>query len=257
MSLISIIQAATLRCNVNQPTSAIGSSDPGVLQFIAYAQDSGDDAFERWTWLSLKQPVTTFTGDGTTTLFALPANFGVLSPSTVFTSSIYPTLTLSGPVNEDTLLVLKQLPVTLLPSCWRRIGNYVEFFPAPAAGEVISYVYGSKTWITDLNGVPRTSTATDTYPQWQADTDLSLINERLIMLGTVWRWKRSKGLDYSEEFRAYEMVLDRKSGQENTERTIAMSRRPVLGGSVWPGMFPLDTTTGGDFSDDFSADFAI
>lgn len=212
MSLLQIVQDAALRVGLAQPVTAISATDQTVQQLVAYAQDAGDDMQERWQWLNQKKSGT-FTGDGVTTLFTPPTNFGTLSPSITFVSSIYPTLTLPGPVNEDDLLRMKALPVVVQPSCWRRINGQIEFFPALASGEIITYTYHSKLWITDSTGVTFRT-------RWLADTDIAVFSERLVMLGTIWMWKRGKGLDYAEEFAAYERALDRNAGQENQGREI-------------------------------------
>lgn len=44
----------------------------------------------------------------------------------------------------------------------------------------------------------------DSTERWQADTDFPLIDSDLIILGTVWRYLKRKGLDYQEEKQEYE-----------------------------------------------------
>lgn len=226
MSLLSIVQGAALRVGLAQPVSAISATDQTVQQLVAYAQDAGDDMQERWPWLTQKKS-STFTGNGVTTLFTPSSNFGTLSPSITFVSSIYPTLTLPGPVNEDDLLRMKALPTVVQPSVWRRIGGQFEFYPALANGEIVTYTYHSNLWITDSTGVTfRTS--------WLADTDVAVFSERLVRLGAIWMWKRGKGLDYAEEFAAYERAFDRNAGQENQGREINTSY-DYSSDVSWPG----------------------
>jgi hypothetical protein len=221
VALIDIVQDAALRCNIPVPASAAGVADTDVQKLIAFAQDAGDDAVERWGWLNTKA-AGTVTGDGTTTLWTLPAGFQSFNPSTVLISSVSPTLPLRGPINEEDLLQIKKLAWTPVPGVWRRIGTQLEIYPAPASGEVISYVYASKLWITNSSGVANAT------GRWAADTDLSLIPERVVRLGCIWRFKRNKGLDYSQEFEDYESALDLNAGAENTERVISMSSEPVI-----------------------------
>ena len=227
MSLISIIQGAARRVNYPQPASAIGTTDPNIALLIDCAQDAGDDAVERVNWQSLKlvNPAQ-FVGDGTTAAFALPVGFQALSPSDVFVSNLYPTWKLPGPVAEGDLLRLKALPMAIPVHVWRQVGNTVagsgivvpmiEFFPPLGAGEIVTFVYAKGLWIANSMGGLYAPAA------WQADSDISLIPERLIRLGARWRWKRSKGFDYSEEMNDYEGALDRLGGQEDTAPVIGM-----------------------------------
>jgi hypothetical protein len=239
MSLLTIIQGVALRCNYAQPSSAFGSVDPVIQQMIACAQDTGDEMVERVDWQALKisTPVT-FTGNGTQTLFPLPTGFmtniNKLSPD-CFVSSAYPTLRMVGPVMEDDLLRMKALPMSLYPSVWRVVDNNIEFFPALQSGEVVSYVYQQGQWITNSVGVPYSP------PLWAADTDLVVFSERLVRLGTIYKWKMLKGLDYAEDMRAFENSLDRLSAQEATGRIIDMSESVVLWDDTWPGTITDNT----------------
>jgi hypothetical protein len=241
MTLLTVVQGAALRCNIAVPATVIGNPDPTVQQFQAFSQDAGDEMAERWTWPSLRRPGATSTpsgqpaqiiGDGTTAIFQLPPDWSRFSPSDTLTSSLYPTLTLSGPTNEEDLLRFKQLPFTPLPSLWHLIGDpnnvprYIEFYPAPANGEIISFVYGTGFWI---------SSAGVLVHDWTTDADQSLIPDRLIRLGTIWRWKRAKGLSYAEEFAMYERTFDRAAGQESQRRTIRTTIEPSVGEMWWPG----------------------
>jgi hypothetical protein len=229
MSILQIIQDVCTEVGIATPVVAVTSTDPTILQMTLLAMRSGNDLQRRWTWLAMKQEVpSTFTGDGTTTLFTFPAGFWSLQDSDVFTSSVYPTIPLRGPINDDDLLQLKALPFLVTPAVWRRVlVNQVEFYPAPAAGEIISYVYGSKQWIFSALGAAQS--------RWLLDTDTSIISEDLITLHTIWRWKRAKGLDYSEEFRTAESAFDSEAGGENQARVINMSRTLLTDDTWWPG----------------------
>jgi hypothetical protein len=108
--LLTIIQKTALRLNYSTPsnvTTAFANTDPAIQLMVACAQDAGDDAVDRVDWALLKeQAPLSFTGDGVTPAFPLPLGFRRLSPSDTFISSLFPTLRMPGPVNEDDLLAL-------------------------------------------------------------------------------------------------------------------------------------------------------
>lgn len=228
-SLLQIVQGTATRLNLAVPAAAIASTDPTIQQLVACTQDAGDELVERWTWLALKSALVKFTGDGVTASFTLPADFDTLSPSMTFVSSSYPTLIMPGPVNEDDLLRMKLQPVTVSPSCWRRIGSSVEFFPVLGLNETASYVYAQGLWILDVNGTTKKAA-------WTADTDTPLIADRLIRLGAIYKWKRMKGLDYGEEMQDYERSFNSRSGQEDTGREIRTSYTLPAEDTWYPGM---------------------
>jgi hypothetical protein len=247
MSLLTIVQQAALRLNYSSAsniTTAFFNTDPAIQLIIACAQDAGDDAVDRVDWAALKEVVPLqFTGDGVTAAFPLPVGFRRLSPSDTFISSLYPTLQMPGPVNEDDLLAMKALPVVAQPSVWRQVGfnglMSIEFFPVLGVGEIATFYAAQGTWIVDINGAPRVP------PQWGADTDRSVFPERIILFGAIWRWKQAKGLDYAEAMDTAEKILDRHQAQEETGRTINMSRTFTYDTSTWfPGTIQ-------DFGSDF------
>jgi len=230
MSLLSVLQGVARRCNYQQPSTAIGNPDPNIALMLDAIQDTGDELVERAGWQALKQPdPATFTGDGTTPRFALPSNFLRLGPADTFMSSKYPLLRMPGPVNEENLLMMKEVPMNVQPSVWRVVENEIEFYPVLGSGEVVSYVYGQDTWVLDPNGNPYTTAVLTT------DYDTFAVSERLLRQGAVWRWKMAKGFEYAEFMQDYETTLARQAGQESTRRSISMSRAPVLTDDTFAG----------------------
>jgi hypothetical protein len=224
VTLLTIIQDAAVRCGWQLvPTSAIGNTGADALniqQMIAFAQDIGRDCMERANWTGLDH-AGTITGDGTTTLFLLPADWkrfnpGDKAPNSPLISSKYPLTPLFGPVNAEELNALKALPASTVRPVWRFIGHSIEIWPALTAGEIVTFNYFSSYWILAANLVTRRK-------RWVADTDMSLIEEDVIMKGVIWKWLASKGLDYAEQFRGYELALMRTASQQMTERITSTS----------------------------------
>ena len=224
MTLLTIVQDAAVRCGwQNVPTSAIGNAGTDALniqQMIAFAQDTGRDILERANWTGLDRAAT-ITGDGTTTLFTLPADWsrfnpGDKAPNSPLISSKYPLTPLYGPVNAEELNALKALPASTVRPLWRMIGKSLEIWPALSSGEIVTFNYFSDYWILAVNGTTRRN-------RWVADTDTALFDEDMVMKGVTYRWLMSKGLDYAEQFRAFEMSFMRNAAQQMTERTISTS----------------------------------
>lgn len=235
MTLLTIVQDATVRCGFqNVPTSAIGNAGTDALniqQMIAFAQDIGRDCQERANWTGLDRAAT-ITGDGTTTLFTLPADWsrfnpGDKAPNSPLISSKYPLTPLFGPVNAEELNALKALPASTVRPLWRMIGSSLEIWPALSAGEIVTFNYFSDYWIRAVDGITRRN-------RWAADTDVALFEEDMVMKGVVWRWQQSKGLDYAESFRMYETSFARNAAQQMTERVTATSTNMP---NVWRGGF--------------------
>lgn len=233
MSLLTIIQKAALRAGfATVPPAAVSSTNGDVQQLVAFSEDTGRECFERANWVNLDTAGMVI-GDGISTLFLLPPDWQRFSPSDksprgALVSNKYPLLPLYGPINTEDLNELKALPASTVRPVWRVIGGALEIWPALASGEQVTFNYYSSFWIMN-------QARTMTRDVWVADDDFSLINEDTIKLGTIWRWKASKGLQYAEEFRAYEMSFARNAGQQMTERVVSTSRKPMPGQAIFLG----------------------
>jgi hypothetical protein len=210
-----------------------------VQQLVIFAKNSGRELMERANWVNL-DTAGTVTGDGVSTLFQLPIDWDRFSPSDksprgALVSNKFPLLPLYGPINTEDLNLLKALPASTVRPVWRIIGGALEIWPALSNGELVTFSYFSQYWIMNAS-------RTVSRLVWAADDDFSLINEDTILKGTVWRWKASKGLQYAEEFRAYEMSFARNAGQQQTERVVSTSRKYVFGEQTYLGTI-TDLTT--------------
>ena len=240
MTLLTIIQDAATICGF-QPgavPSAAGSQDQNIQQLVLFSQQTGRELLERANWVNL-DTAGTVTGDGVSTLFQLPQDWVRFSPSDkspngALVSNSNGLLTLFGPINTEELNILKAFPATTVRPVWRIQGGALEIWPALALGELVTFNYYSSFWILNAaRTVPRA--------KWVADDDFSLINEDTVMKGTVWRWKASKGLEYAEDFRAYETSFARNAAQQMTERVVSTSRK-FVGTDTYLGTVTDNTT---------------
>lgn len=233
MSLLTICQGAALRCNFGTvPNNAFASADQNVLQLVAFTSDTGRELAERTNWNILKNQGL-ITGDGVTTLWSLPTDWMRLCPSDkspmgALISLARPTIPLIGPVNDEWLNQMKALPAYPAYPVWRIVNNQLEIWPALASGEVVQFWYFTKNWVKQA--------VTNAFiSDWSGDSDTSQLEETLIMKGAIWRWKRAKGLDYAEEFREYQMTIERLGGQQDNERVVSTSTMTINPDSFWPG----------------------
>lgn len=236
MSLLQIVSDARLLLNQSAPSNVVASGDSGIIQMMALLQDIGDELAERNFWQSL-DTAGTITGDGVTTLWPLPADFAGLSPGLKFASSLYPLQPVTFPVTDEDLAALKAFPVSILRPVGRIIGTSFEFWPALAAGEILTYNYYSLLWIQSVD--------TTRQARWTADTDISLIDEKVLRSGLDYRWRETKGLAYSEQKARYERRLLRADGRQGVRREVRMASNPVGGPTTWPGLLPVYTTLTG------------
>jgi hypothetical protein len=222
MSLLTMIQDAMALCGLASPSSAYGSSDATVSQFVALAQVEGDELSRFADWRALKVSAT-FTGDGESTLWDLPTDFDRFMNGAIFWSEESSGNKLFGPIPDDDLVALKAMETEPPEPVWRLFGDQIEIWPALDDGEVVNTEYRSAYWILDNDGSTRKA-------RWTADSDRAVISERLMTLGLVWRWKQTKGLEYSEAFRTYQIERTRQASNDGGKGVITL--RDTFSGDV-------------------------
>lgn len=228
MSILTVVRQAAALCQQTVPTSVMASTDPNVQQLLAFAQQEGDELAEEYDWRNLKVACQIY-GDGTTTQFFLAADFDRFPIVNPLWSSAYPLTPLPGPMADDEMLALRARNGLGLTPVWRLLGGAVEFYPALGASEVVTGTYISSSWVLAADNSTR-------YGTFQADTDQCLIPESLIVLGAVWRWKSSKGLEYAEDFRSSQERRQLMAAHDRGSRPILMSRSRLPDADNWfPG----------------------
>lgn len=111
---------------------------------------------------------------------------------------------------------------------YRIRGNQVIFLPnPPTAGDSIFFEWQSKYWCTASGGTSGTQSS------FALDTDIAILDERLITLGAIWRYREMKGLPYQKDEQKYlDAVADAQA------RNASKPRLNLAGGSadIYPGV---------------------
>lgn len=125
----------------------------------------------------------------------------------------------------------QQLKAQLMQGPWwqyRIRGNQLLFIPPPAVGDMIYFEWVSKYWVA-VTATPTLGAQTG----YAIDTDVGILDERLITLDTVWRYKQTKRLAYDEDFDKAESAIADAMGRNGTKP------RLNLGGAmndIYPGI---------------------
>jgi hypothetical protein len=194
MTLLTIVQNAADRLGITRPTSAVASTDQQVIQLVGLAQEEGKDLAKRNTWQALQTEHTFSTANGTAS-YALPSGFDSILKETVFNRTQRRRMV--GDLTPDQWQETQASLVTMVNPAFRIRGSLFYISPTPSATETVAYEYNSKNWCQSSGGTAQSA--------WAADTDTGILDEELMTLGLKWRWKKSKGLDYADDFNSYEI----------------------------------------------------
>lgn len=224
MSLLSIIQSVAPRFGIAVPSIAASSTDLNITQMVAFVNEDGQELGARHNWQAMTQEAT-FTTVATESQGSILTLAGA-ALSRITNETMW-NRTQQRPVfGPKSPAEWQQLKAQLVTGPWQQYrirGNTLLFTPAPAAGQSVYFEWITKNWASDSTGVTGKQAMT-------ADTDISLLDERLHILGTVWRFKLAKKLSYQEDYDKYEMAVSDAIGRDATKP------RLQLGGSMdnWP-----------------------
>lgn len=201
MSLLQIVKDACDELSLPRPTVVINSTDQQVRKLLRLANDEGRSLAKRHAWQALTSEHT-FTTTATATQLtasALPTDLGWVVPETMWNRTSRRRVT--GPLsNQEWQETLGNTVVQVNPA-FRIRSNTILISPAPTTGQDIYYEYVSKNWCQASGGTTRSA--------WGTDSDTGRIDENLMTLGLVWRFRASIGEPYDAALAAYEReVLD-------------------------------------------------
>lgn len=204
---------------------------------LELARLDAEDLAGRIDWDALVKEQTFVTIAGSDQPGAIPSDFGRFPFRKDDRGELYDVRRregIAGPASDNQWRRLDNF--TGWTSSYRIMGGLLMMRPPPGAGLTIGFTYVSKNLFVSTGGV--------TSDDWNADSDICLIPERLIILGVVWRWKQAKGFEYAEDLRTAEMEIEKMAGTTRGRRmlTIGSSRlraddyafSGVLGGSTYP-----------------------
>lgn len=108
------------------------------------------------------------------------------------------------------------------PGGWIILDGQVQFYPAPNGSAQFPYI--SNQWAIDEDGGRKSA--------FTSDNDVFVLDERLLTLGLIWKWKAQKGYDYSEEMASYELALGQAQARDKGARVLRVSGRPRYSGRL-------------------------
>ena len=215
MTVLSAIQqACATGIPLTRPTSVFGSSEREHLELAGLAIDAAAEIAKAHDWELLTR-LATFTGDGSTTAFDLPSDYDRMLVETQLWSN-----QIDAPLvhvkDRDRWLGMQVRGQDYLTPRWIKLGNQIHFNPALGASETVQFYYVS-------NLLAQAEDAS-TKVVFTADTDSFRLDETLLSLSLVWKWRSLKKLDYAEELASYERRRAQLSGYDKGPEIIVLGR---------------------------------
>jgi hypothetical protein len=216
-TLLTIIQSVCGKVGVPKPLTVVGNVDPRAITFLELAKEELRELCRVKWWGGLTR-FGTVNIVAATSQYSLPAlypDFDKLVPSTLYGST-----TLLGPrggLNPAQWADSQKYGSIYGIPGFRMVGNTLYIVPAPTVANTYAFEYKSKQRVLAADNV--------TYKEtFLADDDAPVLDDQLLRLGIAWRYRYSKGLEYAEDFRAYQEAIEQTYAQELAHGNITIGR---------------------------------
>ena len=227
MTILAAMQSAAVRLIGKKPVTFFSSQGTFEMEMVELVNDLASDIFGAHDWQALTK-FATITGDGTTTSFAKPADFDrmAVGSSVSDLNTWFWNYTNISDLN-DWVQIQNGRYLAIQPGWWVILSDEFQFYPAPADGRVAKYPYISKYYARANDNSLKESFTTD--------SDSFVLDERLLTLGLLWKWRDMKKLDTSSEQQAFEFAFSEAAGRDHGSRVIRKGSR-VFGNvpTGWP-----------------------
>jgi len=228
MSILSAAQSAIARLAGRRPSSVVSSTDEMEVEMTALAHEAAVDMAAGHDWQALiRQGTIIGTGDEA---YALPDDYLRMVQGMGVSSPQSPGQSFTGVESLDQWTLIRARGLSITPGYWTLLGGQFNVYPALGEGSSAAFYYITKNLFRDENGTPKS--------EIEQDTDHFQLDERLLTLSLIWRWKQMKAMDYGEDLRLYEDALSQVQTADRGSRVIRRNSRHVPSnvrvGWPWP-----------------------
>ena len=210
MTVLSVAQDVAKVVGLEVPDALVASTARERVELTATIQEMATRIARGHDWQFLATEATV-TGDGSTEAFSLPSDYDRMrQKAQVWSASLETPLT---PISDpDFWLGLDIQSFDFVINAWIIYGGQIRIKPALATGVTAKYFYQSNLIIAPSSGNNKTTFA--------ADTDTFRLDEQLLTLGAIWRWRERKGQPYAEDMADYEELKARLVARDRGSRVI-------------------------------------
>lgn len=210
MTLLTMVNEAQGLLSSPRSNVVVASTDLNVRLLTSIANQEGRELARRYAWESLITEKTFTSVAAAIQTNAVSSDYDHIVNHTMFNRSQNRRVT--GPLSAQEWQAQQALSASLLTDAFRIQGGDILITPTPDAGDTYAYEYLSKNFCQSSGGAGQSA--------WTADSDTGVLDETLMVLGLIWRFRKARGRDYAEEFNTYEKEVDQAIMRDGGRRAL-------------------------------------
>lgn len=198
MSLLTVCQALAKNVGLSVPDQIVGSSFREWQEALQYANEAGRELARRVDWGALAAS-TTLTGTGADVAHSLPSGFDRLQRGVTVRYGTAVVRPLTRP-EWNTLVMAEGEPRYFLLE-----DDTIRLWPYLANADTATVNYQTANWVNSAEA-------------YTADDQTADLDEHLLTMGLIVRWRRQKGMPFEDFEAEYEAALRDLAGFDNRAR---------------------------------------
>src|ERR1700761_2589121 len=203
------------------------SPSPQIGWVVSGANGSNSGLFPQGATVTAVLGPTQFTMSGNATqtqtgtlmglgqiAYPFPADADHLMPSTFWDRDMR--WQIEGPLSpQDWQSLVSGVIATGPRRRYRIMDGQFYLNPVPADNNNLEYEYYSYNYCQSALNVLQN--------RFLADTDIYLLDDDTMILGLIWRFRRAKGLDYDEEYTAWDNAMQRYKSRQQSAKNLPLN----------------------------------
>lgn len=214
MTALSIVQRHCQANALSVPTGLVGSTDSGVVQFLALLNDVIQEIVQesKFNVITYETVFTVIAAEDQGAMETLaPYGYQFAYFETFYDRTLRRAL--YGPLNETEWQQIKAIPNPGPFYKFRIRQDHLLINPAPTAPlSTIAFEYASSYAVVSNAGTPKALVS--------EDTDNFVFPENILYRGLAFYWKRAKGLPYQSDEVQYYNLLNNYIARDKVKRRI-------------------------------------
>lgn len=222
MTVLTVLQDVAPEIGIEVPDVVFGGTERNQVELRTHLNRAAIMIMRDHEW-QLLHTVATFTGDDAATAFALPTGYDRMpQKAQMWSSSLEAPMT--HIMSSDRWLDLDVRSYDFVNQAWILIGDQFEIKPVMATG-ITGKIYYIDGRVFTANG------GGSTIARAVNDGDIFRLDDEVLKLAVIWRWKKAKGRPYAEDMADYNEELNKRIKEDKGSRMIIVGRRRIPKGA--------------------------
>lgn len=224
MTVLDACSTAGIRLRGKKVVSLFSSTEPFLVELTDLVNETARGIADEYDWQALTKSHT-LNGTGAATSFALPDDFDRMPKKGEIHSGSWNTLRFVQARDLDQWRDFQTMAIAGTPGRWIILGSEMQILPAISSTETAKFYYISRNVVKGDK------------PKFTADGDEFMLDERLLTLGLIWRWRAQKRFEYAEDMANYELALSKAISRDKGTRPLVIgnTRLPAGVEMAFPG----------------------